>query len=92
MLVGLGLSLGVEVGWLFLCRKGVHFSEKFGRGFFFRSGLVDVEHPERFDTANIQSYRLYCILSNNILYHKKYYFHLFSIIPYAILFYETKRN
>ena len=27
LLVGLGLSLGVEVGWLFLCRKDVHLSE-----------------------------------------------------------------
>ena len=27
LFVGLGLSLGVEVGWLFLCRKDVHLSE-----------------------------------------------------------------
>ena len=58
LLVGLGLSLGVEVGWLFLCRKDVHLSEWLGRGFFC-SGLVDVEHPEPVDTANIHLYILY---------------------------------
>jgi len=49
----LGLSLGVEVGCLFLCRKDVHLSEQFGR-IFFRSGLVDVEHAEPVDTANVK--------------------------------------
>jgi len=83
LLVGLGLSLGVEVGWLFLCRVGVHFSEKFGRGFF-HSGLVDVEHPEPVDAA-------YPIIQVILYYLITYYIKiLFSIISYAILFYEIK--
>ena len=35
-------------------QKYVHLSEQFGR--LFRSGLVDVEHPEAVDAANIQLY------------------------------------
>ena len=43
LLVGLGLSLGVEVGWLFLCRKMCIFQNTSSlEGEFFRSGLVDV--------------------------------------------------
>ena len=41
-------------GWLVVSlQKDVHLSEQFGR--LFRSGLVDVEHPEPVDAANISN-------------------------------------
>ena len=60
LLVGLGLSLGVEVGWLFLCRKMSIFQNSLEEEFFVAVWLmyVDVEHPEPVDTLKIQLYHI----------------------------------